>query len=101
MQREFINIAAHELNTPVQPILGMTELTELSLVPDSQEVTMTKEDLQIITRNAKRLQRLRLFWRQLRIEAGTLTLYKERSDLVEVIKNIIRDIQKMLITVKK
>jgi signal transduction histidine kinase len=34
LQREFINIAAHELRTPVQPILGMTELAELSLTPD-------------------------------------------------------------------
>ncbi len=25
MQKEFINIAAHELRTPIQPILGLTE----------------------------------------------------------------------------
>jgi two-component system sensor histidine kinase VicK len=30
MQKEFINIAAHELRTPEQPILGMAELLELS-----------------------------------------------------------------------
>src|SRR5918992_289093 len=30
MQKEFINTAAHELRTPVQPILGMAELIELS-----------------------------------------------------------------------
>ena len=28
MQREFINIAAHELRTPIQPILGMAEMLE-------------------------------------------------------------------------
>jgi len=95
LQREFINIAAHELRTPVQPILGMTELAELSLAPDRQEVKMTKEDLQIITRNAKRLQRLTsTILETARIEAGTLTLYKERFDLVELIKNTTRDIQK-------
>ena len=26
MQREFINIAAHELRTPIQPILGLSEI---------------------------------------------------------------------------
>ena len=26
MQKEFINIAAHELRTPIQPILGLTEV---------------------------------------------------------------------------
>ena len=94
LQREFINIAAHELRTPVQPILGMTELLELSLTSDGQEVKMTKEDLQIITRNAKRLQRLTsAILETARIEAGTFTLYKERFDLVEVIKNMTMDIQ--------
>ena len=29
MQRDFINIAAHELRTPIQPILGFTELLEI------------------------------------------------------------------------
>jgi signal transduction histidine kinase len=28
MQREFINVAAHELRTPVQPILGIAEIME-------------------------------------------------------------------------
>ena len=28
MQREFINIAAHELMTPIQPILGLTEFVK-------------------------------------------------------------------------
>jgi hypothetical protein len=26
MQKEFINIAAHELRTPIQPILGLSEV---------------------------------------------------------------------------
>jgi two-component system sensor histidine kinase ResE len=57
---------------------------------------MTKEDLQIITRNAKRLQLLTsAILETARIEAGTLTLYKEPFDLVAVIKNLTRDIQKI------
>jgi signal transduction histidine kinase len=79
----------------VQPILGMTELAELSLSSDRQEVKMTKEDLQLITRNAKRLQRLTSDILETdRIEAGTLRLYKERFDLAELIKNNTRDIRK-------
>jgi two-component system, OmpR family, sensor histidine kinase VicK len=50
MQKEFINIAAHELRTPTQAILSLADL--LPLFPDKKElVTM-------IQRNAKRLQRL-------------------------------------------
>ncbi len=32
MQKEFINVAAHELRTPVQPILGMADLIESRFV---------------------------------------------------------------------
>ena len=61
----------------------MTELAELSLTPYRKEVNMTKEDLQIITRNAERLQRLTSdILETARIESGTLTLFKERFDLV-------------------
>ena len=28
MQREFINVAAHELRTPFQPILGLSEVLQ-------------------------------------------------------------------------
>lgn len=45
-QKEFINIAAHELRTPVQPILGIADLLELSLqssVPESIAATKTEE----------------------------------------------------------
>jgi signal transduction histidine kinase len=28
LQREFIHVSAHELRTPIQPILGMAELIE-------------------------------------------------------------------------
>jgi signal transduction histidine kinase len=67
---------------PVQPILGTTELAELSLTPARQEVKMTKEDLKIITRNAKRLQHLTSnVLETARIETGELTLFREQFDL--------------------
>jgi two-component system, OmpR family, sensor histidine kinase VicK len=94
LQREFINIAAHELRTPVQPILGIIELTESSLSEDGHEVKISKEDLEIIRRNAMRLQRLTSdILETARIEAGSLTLYRERFDVGELIKDTIKDIQ--------
>jgi signal transduction histidine kinase len=53
MKDEFINVAAHELRTPVQPILGLSEVLR-SKIKDTKQLEL----LDIITRNAKRLQRL-------------------------------------------
>jgi two-component system, OmpR family, sensor histidine kinase VicK len=51
MQKEFINIAAHELKTPIQPILGLTEVLRSQIKDVKQQ-----EILEITIRNAKRLQ---------------------------------------------
>ena len=53
MQKEFINIAAHELRTPMQPIIGLTEHLRSQIKDVKQQ-----ELLEITIRNAKRLQRL-------------------------------------------
>jgi signal transduction histidine kinase len=53
MKSEFINIAAHELRTPIQPILGLTDII-YSKVKDKEQ----HELLEIIMRNAYRLKRL-------------------------------------------
>lgn len=71
MQREFINIAAHELRTPIQPILSMTELWHLQVLDktgkgerraeedeDKDIIEITRKELDIIIRNAKRLEHL-------------------------------------------
>ena len=55
MQKEFINIAAHELRTPIQPILGLSEILRSKIGEDDYE---QKELLDTVIRNAKRLQRL-------------------------------------------
>jgi signal transduction histidine kinase len=49
MQKEFINIAAHELRTPIQPILGLTEVALSKAKDESQQ-----ESLEVVIRNAKR-----------------------------------------------
>jgi signal transduction histidine kinase len=53
IQQEFINVAAHELRTPIQPILSLTQIPH-SNIKDSQQ----QESLDIVIRNAKRLKKL-------------------------------------------
>ena len=53
MQEEFINIAAHELRTPIQPILGLTQVVR-SNTKDAKQCEL----LDATIRNARRLQQL-------------------------------------------
>jgi len=57
MQKEFINVAAHELRTPIMPILGEAELLEND-ISDNDYAKVSKEQISSIIRNAKRLDRL-------------------------------------------
>ena len=85
LQREFINIAAHELRTPLQPILGLSQFLESQLGERSQE-------MKVIARNARRLERLTQDILDVsRIESGALTLNIQTIDLDEVISSIIID----------
>jgi signal transduction histidine kinase len=86
MQKEFINIAAHELRTPTQAILGYSEL----LQNDSGE--HTADMLKALTRNAYRLQRLITDILDIaRIESGTLILEIESVNLTDLITTAIGD----------
>jgi two-component system, OmpR family, sensor histidine kinase VicK len=97
MQKEFINIAAHELRTPVQPILGMAELLELSFEDGKGKTEISKDDIEIILRNAKRLERLSSdVLETARIESQSLRLNKERFSLKEVISSSIRDAENQI-----
>jgi signal transduction histidine kinase len=92
MQKEFINIAAHELRTPVQPILGMAELLELSFEGGQSKTEITRDEIDIILRNAKRLERLSSdVLETARIESQSLRLNKQLFSLHEVIYTSIRD----------
>ena len=72
MQREFINIASHEMKTPTQAILGMSGL--LKYYPERKD-----ELIEIIQRNAKRLQALTSDILDVtRIESQTLKLESSR-----------------------
>ena len=87
MQEEFINIAAHELRTPIQPILALTQVIR-SNVKDTKQ----RELLDVTIRNAKRLQRLTEDILDVtRIESQSLCLKEEQFNLNDVIINAIND----------
>jgi two-component system, OmpR family, sensor histidine kinase VicK len=87
MQNEFINVAAHELRTPLQPILGLSDsLRHKTTDPEQQELA------NVIFRNAKRLQRLaENILDVTKIEGGTLYLHKERFNIIDFISNVLKD----------
>jgi two-component system, OmpR family, sensor histidine kinase VicK len=98
MQKEFINTAAHELRTPVQPILGMAELIELSFEDGKAKTEISKDDIEIILRNAKRLERLSSdVLETARIESQSLRLNKEKFSLKEVIFGLVRDAENRIV----
>jgi signal transduction histidine kinase len=87
MKEEFINIAAHELRTPIQPILGLTDII-YSKVKDED----LHELLEIIIRNAKRLQRLTNNLLDItKIESQSLLLKKEKFNLNIMISEVLKD----------
>ena len=93
MQQDFINIAAHELRTPIQSIVGYIELLQqdYNLINDSDR--STQDSLEALGRNAIRLRNLtNNILETSRIETGTLKLNKERINLNDKIKNVIKDI---------
>jgi signal transduction histidine kinase len=86
MKDEFINVAAHELRTPVQPILVLSKIVRPK-VGDKESGYMDA-----IIRNAKRLQQLtENILDVTKIESQSLKLNKERFTLNDVITNAIDD----------
>jgi two-component system, OmpR family, sensor histidine kinase VicK len=95
MQKEFINIAAHELRTPIQPILGLS-----AVLRSRTKDTGQYELLDAIIRNAKRLQRLtENILDVTRIESQSLQLNKERFSLNEIIRNVINDVNNKTVSI--
>jgi len=96
LQKEFINIAAHELRTPVQPILGMAEIiASQQKSKGSTEVTIGSEDLEIIVRNAQRLEKLSSDLLEVsRIESNSFKLNARLTiDLEEKVRQVVEDTQ--------
>ena len=92
MQREFINVAAHELRTPIQPILGLADVLR-SKIKDKEQVEL----LDVILRNVKRFQRLSQDILDVTmIESRSLKLSKHTIDLNDLIVNIVKDQQSQI-----
>ena len=85
MQKEFINIASHEMKTPTQAIIGYTDLIHKH--PEKREDMM-----QSISRNAVRLQRLTNDILDVtRIDSHTLNLHKEQFNIGNLLAYIVQD----------
>ena len=87
MKDEFINIAAHELRTPIQPILGLTDIMYSKIKDEDQ-----RELLDIIIRNAKRLKRLTDNVLDVtKIESQSLVFNKEKLNLNSVVSDVLKE----------
>jgi signal transduction histidine kinase len=88
MKNDFINIAAHELRTPIQPILGLSEILSVR----TGQIENYKEHINIILKNAKRLQKLADdILDASKIESHSLKLNKEEFDLGDAISTALKD----------
>ena len=94
MQKEFLDIAAHELRTPIQPILG---LTEILLSNEKMDRTSQEEKLNVIARNAKRLKLLTDDILDVtKIEGQALQLKKELINLNDIISSTVEKIKNQM-----
>ena len=97
MQNEFINVAAHELRTPIQPILSSSDVLMHKITKPNEF-----ELVNIITRNAKRLQQLaENILDVTKIESKSLVLKKELINLNELLLNTVADSKNQIIRERK
>jgi signal transduction histidine kinase len=97
MQKEFINIAAHELRNPIQPILSLTEI-----IRKKEKNTEQQDLLDTVVRNAKRLKQLTEDVLDVtRIESNSLQLNKEVFNLNDLVMHVIQDYKTQITTNNK
>jgi signal transduction histidine kinase len=83
MQEEFINVASHELRTPIQAVLAYSQLVQ-------KHPEKTEEMIQAIYRNAKRLQRLTNDILDVtKIESKTFKLNKTHFSLNDLLSSVV------------
>ena len=103
---EFINTAAHELRTPIQPILGLTDILRSRIITqdgssdrairDGNNVTRRTEGvlllLDVIIRNAKRLKQLTdNILDVTKIESHSFKLNKEQFNIEQLIEETVQE----------
>ena len=96
MQKEFINVAAHELRTPIMPILGEAELIEND-ISNNESATISREQISSIIRNAKRLDRLAADILDVtNIEGKSLKLNKTTFDIDEILSQLVTEYSRQI-----
>jgi signal transduction histidine kinase len=104
IQRDFINITAHELRTPIVPIITLSELLYSKIKKENQiqknpskENEKKQEFLEVILRNCYRLYRLTEDVLDVtKIESQTLKMNKEIILLNEIIENVVKDYREII-----
>jgi len=88
--KEFINIAAHELRTPLQPILGLSEMLH-NVRSDSER---HRKLVEVIIRNAHKLENIaEEILDVTRIDSGRLQIAMQKIDLHRLVDSVVSDFQ--------
>jgi signal transduction histidine kinase len=97
-QREFVSLAAHELRSPIMPILGTLELIEYEFEEsDKKEIKLQREHFERLVRNTKRLERLASAILDVtKIDDQSLRLTKEYFNLNKSVLDLVQDHKRQL-----
>jgi len=94
LKNEFINVAAHEIKTPIQPIIALSELLQQEGI---NNIEKNKQLLDIIFRNSKRLKQLTDDVLDVAsIESGSFFLNKEKFNLKEMITDVLKEFEQTI-----
>ena len=106
LKDEFINVAAHELRSPIQPILTVAEFLRCRKVGEGnssgsnsamRSIEKEQELLDIIVRNSNRLRQIAEDILDVaKIESGSLILKKEKFNLKEMITEILSEYEQKI-----
>jgi signal transduction histidine kinase len=108
LKDEFINVAAHELRSPIQPILTVAEFLRCRKVGGGgnssssnnsamRSIEKEQELLDIIVRNSNRLRQIAEDILDVaKIESGSLILKKEKFNLKEMITEILNEYEQKI-----
>jgi signal transduction histidine kinase len=109
LKDEFINVAAHELRSPIQPILGLSEFLRSNKGRENSSssncaamsIEKEKELLDVIVRNSNRLRQLAEDILDVaKIESESLILKKEKFNLKEMITEILSEYEQKIKNMK-
>ena len=96
MQKEFINMAAHELRNPVQSLLGFSDiLRKLNIRNENNKIAYQYKDaIEAISRSSKRLKRLvDIIFDVSQLDNNLLVLNKKPFNLKRTIQNVVANYQ--------